>query len=89
MFGGQGNELVEGECIISFQKLFFEHVDSEFVEVESHVGYHPLILLFDAFVSCARRVYRVNVQRIFTQSDRHSKFYYRISNQPECYYDQL
>ena len=62
---------MKSQSVPLFQKLLLEHVDRKFIKVKSHVSYHLFVLLFDLFVGRSWWVDRVNIERVFTQSDCH------------------
>jgi hypothetical protein len=72
---GDVDELWQVKKIVLACKLFLEHVDSELVEIKRHICDHAFVVLLDAFVASPGRENGMDVQRVLTQTNRHSIFY--------------
>lgn len=68
------DELRQEQNVVLSLEFLFEHVDGKLIEVQSHICYHFLIVLFDALVTSAWRENGMDVEWVFTQANRHSIF---------------
>jgi hypothetical protein len=80
MFASNSDEIVKEEFVILELKLLLEHTDGKFIKVKGHIGNHLFILLLYFLITSSWRINRVNVQRVFRQSNRHNfyKNYYTL-----------